>query len=108
MVAVKGDELAGFGRIKPYPDFFELGSLGVMERFRNQGIGSALVSKLMKDFPAPEIWVTTDRQEFFARFGFKATKDGPLALKEKIERVCQRRQHPNAVIMLFHPTAPKP
>jgi len=108
LVAVKGDEVAGFGRIKPYPDFYELGGVGVLEKFRRQGIGSAIVSRLMEDFPSPEIWITTDRREFFARFGFKVVEDGPNALKEKIKRVCQKLQRHNAVIMLFKSPAPRP
>lgn len=101
VVAEKGREPVGFGRIKPYQFCFELGGVGVLEPYRNQGIGATIVKKLIQDFPSDEVWITTDMPEYFARFGFKPAKEAPQEIKDKIERICQTKKRPNAIIMLL-------
>jgi len=100
-VAEKEGGIVGFGRIKPYKSCFELGCLGVLELYRNRGVGGAIVKKLIEDFPSDEIWITTDIPKYFERFGFNHTEDAPQEIKDKIRGVCQRKQHPDAVIMLL-------
>ena len=101
IVAEKDGNIVGFGRIKPYEHCFELGCVAVLEDYRNRSTGSAIVSKLIQDFPRDDIWITTDKPDYFRRFGFRPTDDAPYEIVDKIKRVCQSRQHPNAVIMLL-------
>lgn len=101
VVAEKEGKIVGFGRIKPYRSCFELGCLGVLEPYRNQGIGTAIIKKLIEDFPSSEIWITTDIPKYFEQFGFEPTEDVPQEIKDKVKGVCQAKQHPDAIIMLF-------
>ena len=101
IVAERNESIIGFGRIKPYQHCFELGCVAVLEAYRRRAIGSAIVKKLIKDFPSDDIWITTDIPESFQRFGFQSATDAPQEILDKIERVCQGRQHPNAIIMLL-------
>ena len=101
IVAEKNGSIIGFGRIKTYEDCFELGCIAVLEAYRKRSIGSAIVKRLIKDFPSDDIWITTDIPEYFQRFGFKSTTDAPQEILDKIKRVCRSRQHPNAIIMLL-------
>lgn len=101
IVAIKEGNIIGFGRIKPYKSCFELGCLGVLEPYRNQGIGAAIVRKLIQNFPSDEIWITTDIPKYFEQFGFNLTEDAPKEIKDKIKGMCQIKQHPDAVIMLL-------
>jgi N-acetylglutamate synthase-like GNAT family acetyltransferase len=101
IVAERNKSIIGFGRIKPYQDCCELGCVAVLEAYRKRSIGSAVVKKLIKDFPSNDIWITTDIPEYFQRFGFQSTRDAPQEILDKIKRVCQGRQHPNAIIMLL-------
>ncbi len=101
IVAESNGSIIGFGRIKPYQHCFELGCVAVLETYRKGSIGSAIVKKLIKDFPSDDIWITTDIPEYFQRFGFQSTTDAPQEILDKIKRVCQYRQHPNAIIMLL-------
>lgn len=88
VVALEGDELLGFGRIRGHGDgVFELGSVGVLEHARQRGVGRALVTELMKRFPTEEIYITTDLVEYFMRFGFTPTAVAPAAITAKIDRV---------------------
>jgi N-acetylglutamate synthase-like GNAT family acetyltransferase len=75
IVAERNGSIIGFGRIKPYQDCFQLGCVAVLEAYRKRSIGSAIVKKLIKDFPSDDIWITTDIPEYFQRFGFRSTTD---------------------------------
>jgi N-acetylglutamate synthase-like GNAT family acetyltransferase len=101
IVAEKNRSIIGFGRIKPYQHCFELGCVAVLESYRKRAIGSAIVKKPMNDFPSNDIWITTDIPEYFQRFGFQSTNDAPQEILDIIKRVCQYRQHPNAMVMVF-------
>ena len=101
IVAERNGSIIGFGRTKPYKYCFELGCVAVLEAYRKRSIGSAIVKKLIEDFPSDDIWITTDIPEYFQRFGFQSTTDAPQEILDKIKRVCQFRQHSNAIIMLL-------
>lgn len=99
VIAEKKGKLAGFGRIKPYRNCYELGCVGVLEEYRNQGIGEQIVKKLIFEFPTKEVWITTDMPEYFAKFGFEITNDAPEEIKAKIGRVCLKKLRSCVVIM---------
>jgi len=101
IVAERNRSIIGFGRVKPYQYCFELGCVAVLEAYRKLSIGSVIVNRLIKDFPSDDIWITTDIPEYFQRFGFQVTTNAPQEILAKIKRVCQCRQHPNAIIMLL-------
>ena len=65
-----GDEIVGFGRIRPHEKVYELGCVGVVENRRNQGIGKTIVEHLINIFPSDDVYITTDLLDYFERFGF--------------------------------------
>jgi N-acetylglutamate synthase-like GNAT family acetyltransferase len=89
-VLVRRDgEITAFGRIKPYRECFELGTVGVLESARGQGLGEAVVRELIRRFPVREVWITTDLPAYFERFGFVRVEDGiPPELSDKLGRIC--------------------
>jgi N-acetylglutamate synthase-like GNAT family acetyltransferase len=88
LVALDGDAVVGFGRIKPHGDgVFELATVAVLESHRRQGVGRALVTELMKRFPTEEIYIATDLVEYFMRFGFTPTAVAPKAIVAKVDTV---------------------
>jgi putative endonuclease len=87
IVAMEGKSRAGFARIKPYRGCFELGSVAVLEKFRERGVGSRLVTCLMAKFPTPKVWITTMSPDYFKRFGFSTAKP-PAELANKLKTIC--------------------
>ena len=84
LIAMEGRARAGFARIKPYRGCFELGSVAVLEKYRNRGVASRLVKCLMSKFPTPKVWITTMSPDYFKRFGFEtATPPADLVRKMK-------------------------
>ncbi|MBI5042820.1 MAG: GNAT family N-acetyltransferase [Nitrospirae bacterium] len=90
VVAVEGNEIAGFGRIRPHK-----------EVYRNQGIGKMIVKYLIDKFPTNQVYITTDLIDYFERFGFKRIEAGPKELVEKLQRVCKSKCREGAVVMSY-------
>lgn len=101
VVATDGDELIGFGRIRPHKEVYELGCVGVVEHRRNQGIGKIIVEHLINIFPTADVYITTDMPEYFVRFGFKNIVSGPKELVEKLQRVCKSKCREGAAVMVY-------
>jgi|Deesub1362A_J573_1020465.scaffolds.fasta_scaffold06237_3 N-acetylglutamate synthase-like GNAT family acetyltransferase len=100
LAKLKG-ELAGFARIKPYKETFELGCLAVLEKYRGKGIGKEIVKYLINIFPQDEVFVTTNIPSYFEKLGFETVKNGPSELEEKICRVCKKKLRQNVVLMRY-------
>lgn len=82
----KPGRMVAFGRIKPYPDCHELGSVVVDPGERGRGLGEAVVRELIRRFPTDEVYITTDLPEYYERLGFLRTTILPQSLHAKIER----------------------
>ena len=83
LIAEVDENLAGFGRIKSYSSFYELSSLGVLEEYRNKGVGEKLIKHLIDTVPADEVWITTRIADYFQKFGFQEVDNPPEELKQK-------------------------
>jgi len=88
LTAEKNNKVIGFGRLKKYPSFTELATLGVVPEERNKGIGSAIAGELLSG-RADEIYVACVIPDFFARLGFQIVKNYPALLKRKVD-FCKR------------------
>jgi threonine dehydratase len=81
-------DIVAFGRIKPYTETHELGSVAVMEEERGRGWGRLVVRELIHRFPEDEVFITTDLPEYFERLGFLRSDILPQEIEDKISRVC--------------------
>jgi len=100
IVAADGNEIAGFGRIRPHKEVYELGCVGVIESRRNQGISRIIVEHLINVFPSDDVYITTDLIRYFERLGFRHVESSPEELIEKLERVCRSKCREGAVVMV--------
>ena len=85
----RAGRILAFGRIKPYENTYELGSVAVIEEERGHGLGGVVIRELIRRFPQDEIYITTDLPAYFERFGFLRTEILPPELEDKISRVCE-------------------
>jgi N-acetylglutamate synthase-like GNAT family acetyltransferase len=88
IIAEVDDDFAGFGRVKPYNGIYELSSLGVLENYRNIGVGAKIVRHILDSFQSEEIWLTTKISDYFLKFGFQIADNPPFEIKNKCRRVC--------------------
>jgi len=100
IVAAVGNELVGFGRIRPHKEVYELGSIGVAESSKGRGIGRKIVEHLINAFPSDDVYITTDLNRYFERLGFRQTEHAPGELIEKLKKVCRSKCREEAVVML--------
>jgi len=89
VIATVGRSRAGFARIKPYRACFELGSVAVLPRFRDRGVGASLVRCLLERFPSRAVWITTDLRGWFERFGFRESR-APAELRAKLRGITHK------------------
>ncbi|MDO8617215.1 MAG: pyridoxal-phosphate dependent enzyme [Dehalococcoidia bacterium] len=92
--------IIGFGRIKPYRETCEAGSVAVIEEERGRGWGEMIVRELIRRFPQDEVYVTTDIPAYFERLGFLRTEILPAEIEAKVSRVCESLR-PGTVGMVY-------
>lgn len=90
IVARDQGAVVAFGRIKPYATVYELACVGVLEAERGRGLGALIVTELLRRFPAPTVYITTDLPAYFERFGFRRLADPPAEIAAKLRGVCSR------------------
>ncbi|MDQ3046456.1 MAG: GNAT family N-acetyltransferase [Bacteroidota bacterium] len=84
IAAFKGEKLCGFGRIREHEDCSELCSLGVLEKFRLQGIGKAIVQELIKK-ASKQLYLVCIIPEFFLPYGFQKANNFPPSIQSKTD-----------------------
>ncbi len=81
-VAESAGGIVGLVVLKKHPDCLELCGLGVDPRFREKGLGKALVEALMAEAPA-DVHLATTIPGFFETCGFDRTSDIPATFPAK-------------------------
>ena len=89
----EGERIVACGRIKPYEQTYELGSVWVAEDCRGRRLGEMITRELVRRFPQDEVYLTTDAAvglpAYYERLGFLRTQILPDELVAKIKRVCE-------------------
>ena len=100
----EGEQIVACGRIKPYDQTYELGSVWVAESRRGRGLGEMITRELVRRFPQDEVYITTDAAVglpvYYERLGFLRTEILPGELVAKIKRV-RKRLNRDAVGMVY-------
>ncbi|MCI0329341.1 MAG: GNAT family N-acetyltransferase [candidate division Zixibacteria bacterium] len=104
LVIEEEGQVVAFGRLKPYPDAVELGSVGVRPDRRELGYGKKMVEALIKKAPG-EIWITTNLRDYFRQFGFAESERMPASIKDKLENFCHFTPRPGIAAMVLRKTA---
>lgn len=84
VVMKKENNIIGFGRLRDYPEFAEIATIGVIHSERNKGVGSSIVKELIRTGPK-EMYVTCVIPDFFSKFGFQTVKQYPPVLQKKVD-----------------------
>tara|TARA_B100000378_G_C17944910_1_gene378035 strand:+ start:214 stop:630 length:417 start_codon:yes stop_codon:yes gene_type:complete len=78
--------ILGCGRLRPYPDFCEIASMAVADDVRANGIGRAIISRLLERYAGTIYLICEDEVvEFFRRFEFELILEAemPTGLRPK-------------------------
>ena len=78
--------ILGCGRLRPYPEFCEIASLAVADDVRANGIGLAIVNRLLEMYAGTILLICEDEVvEFFRRFDFELILEAemPTGLRPK-------------------------
>jgi N-acetylglutamate synthase-like GNAT family acetyltransferase len=104
LVIEEEGQIVAFGRLKPYPDAVELGSVGVRPDRRKMGYGKMMVEALIEKAP-DEIWITTNLRDYFRPFGFTESEKMPASIKNKLENFCHFTCRPGIAAMVLRKTS---
>jgi N-acetylglutamate synthase-like GNAT family acetyltransferase len=97
VVAVDEDsgEKAGFGRVRVHKDdtgekVCEMTSVGVLDGWRNQGVGAHVVERLVtkaNDEEFDRVYALTEKVRYLTQFGFRVVDDSnlPGPLRDRLE-----------------------
>lgn len=101
ILAVAGNQVLGFGRLRKHADCTELCSLGVVTPHRMKGIGKAIVQELIKD-STDAVFLVCIIPDFFTPLGFCVTEKYPASVRDKILYCTQELVVPESyVAMVF-------
>ena len=100
VVAHLDGEIIGIGRVRNYEDVLELCSIGVIESYRNKGIGTAIIQSLLSLYPEQSIYIVTEIPVFFKRFNFHETESFPESINEKVTRCKESYACERPVVMI--------
>lgn len=103
IVVEDGDVMVGFGRLQPCLDATELGCVGVLHERRKQGIGKLIIDELICRGPE-EIWITTDKPDYFRTLGFVESAQMPNSIARKLDRF---RDFAQSEIVAMHYVKPR-
>ena len=106
----ESNEKAGFGRIRVHKTddgLCELTSIGVLERWRGQGVGAHVVERLLQtagDDGFDVVYALTGEADYLVQFGFERIELAqlPERLRERLQDK-QETLEPDAVPMQIHP-----
>ena len=102
IVALRDSQLIGFGRLREHIDCLELCSLGVVKSYRRQGIGKAIVTKLIENF-SKNIYLVCIIPDFFIPFGFQKAETFPISIQNKIEYCTSELVVPETYVAMLLP-----
>lgn len=87
LVAEQANRIIGIGQVKPYPGARELGSLVVLNRNRQQGVGAAIINALIARESGGTLllFCLQFREPYYRKFGFRRVglRDLPRSMKFK-------------------------
>jgi N-acetylglutamate synthase-like GNAT family acetyltransferase len=100
IIATHSDEVIGVGRLRFFEDACELSSLGVLEEFRNKGVGNAIINSLLNTNDTQNVYVVTDISSFFEKNGFHTTIVFPESIQNKLQRCINELQCNNPKVLV--------
>ncbi len=100
-VAVVENKVIGIGRVKTINGIKELCTLGVLDEYRNKGIGTDMVNFLKLKCHSP-IYLVTDIPQYFSKLGFIETQDFPKEMHHKQKLCLHELQCHNPKVMIYH------
>ncbi|MCX8159700.1 MAG: GNAT family N-acetyltransferase [Candidatus Saccharicenans sp.] len=81
-VAEERGKIVGILGLKDYGEFLELVAVGVLEEYREMGIGKKLVEEVLKDLSDKKVYLLTTVPGFYEKLGFEKVEEVPEALKK--------------------------
>lgn len=81
-VAEERGKIVGILGIRDLGEFLELVAVGVLEEYREMGVGKRLVEEALKNLAGRKVYLLTTIPGFYEKLGFAKVEEVPEALKK--------------------------
>ncbi|MGB4705524.1 MAG: GNAT family N-acetyltransferase [Candidatus Saccharicenans sp.] len=81
-VAEERGKIVGILGFRDFSEFYELVAVGVLEEYREMGIGKKLVTEALKELAGKPVYLLTTVPPFYEKLGFEKAQEVPAALKK--------------------------
>lgn len=99
LVAEERGKIVGILGLKDFGEFLELVAVGVLEEYREMGIGKKLVEEALRTAGLKKVYLLTTIPKFYESLGFEKVDEVPEALK-KDPAWCAGCDRDRCVVML--------
>lgn len=101
LVAAEKSDLIGFGGLRKTEDVYDIGCVVVAEKWRNKGVGTAVVKHLIDYSPANKVYVATNVVDYFLKPGFMETSTMPEEPSRVLDIECSAHRKRGSVLMTY-------
>ncbi len=99
VVALEGQKIIGFTRLKNKTDLFELATMGVVRGYRGQGVGRLLIKYFTEKYE--NLHLVTCIPKHFEKQGFSRVEHVPECLKSKYNNTALWAGYGDPVVLVF-------
>jgi N-acetylglutamate synthase-like GNAT family acetyltransferase len=100
-IALEGDKIIGFIRLKKKKSLLEIATLGVVKAYRKKGVGNLLLSYYADKYT--NLHLLTCTPNYFLKQGFKIVVGVPDCLKSKFNNTALWAGYGDPVILVINP-----
>ena len=101
IVAKYETELVGFGRIRKHANCDELCSIGVLEKYRRNGIATKLVLSLLIN-ASEEVYLVCINPDYFKKLNFEITSVYPSEMIDKLNYCTNELVVPEKYVVMHY------
>lgn len=81
-VAEERGKIVGILGLRDFSGFLEIVAVGVLEEYREMGVGKKMVEEALKNNPGKKIYLLTTVPQFYEKLGFEKVAEIPEVLKK--------------------------
>jgi N-acetylglutamate synthase-like GNAT family acetyltransferase len=101
VVALEGEKIIGFIRLKKKTDLLEIATMGVVKSYRKKGIGNLMLTHFMEKHR--NLHLVTCTPKYFENLGFLKVACVPDSLKSKFNNTALWAGYGDPVVLVFNP-----
>ncbi len=101
VVAVEGDRIIGFARLRKTGNVYDIGCIAVEEERKNKGIEASIVKHLIEHAGLKKVYVPNGLVDHLRKLGFAISKKQPREFTTILDTGCNEKTRRGSVLMVY-------